>query len=109
MQTGRNTQTLERFLLLEPLADRTQDGHLAFRPVDPAASAFSLVDVFDIVIAHDCSLLYCYPVGRVGKEFFLPVSRPTYNVHQIAYLVFSTLALAPGASVETTINKMYFA
>jgi hypothetical protein len=57
MQTRRNAQTLERFFLLEARADLAQDGHLVLSPVHAAASAFSLIQILDIVIAHEI-LLY---------------------------------------------------
>ena len=57
VQAGRHAHALERLLFLEALADLAQDGHFALGPVDAAAAAFGLVDVFDIVIAHENSLI----------------------------------------------------
>ncbi len=56
VQAGRHADALERFLFLEALADLSQDGHLALRPVYAAAAALGLGVVFDIVIAHGNSL-----------------------------------------------------
>ena len=56
VQTGRDAHAFERLFLFEALTDQAQDGHFALSPVDTTATAFGLVDVFDIVIAHVYSL-----------------------------------------------------
>ena len=56
MQTAGKAHSLKGLFLGEAFADRTQDWHFTFRPLDTAASTFCLIDVSDIVVAHKYSL-----------------------------------------------------
>ncbi len=49
VQARRDAHALQRFLFGEALADRPQDRHFMFRPLDPVTTPGRLVEVFDIV------------------------------------------------------------
>jgi hypothetical protein len=49
MQTGRNANALQGFLLLEPFADPVQDRHRFLGPFDPQGTFLCQLDVLDIM------------------------------------------------------------
>ena len=62
VQAGRHSHSGQRLFLLEPLADRPQDGHVALGPLDSFAALFSQRQVFDVPSGggggHGCQFKY---------------------------------------------------